>query len=137
MDSDRIIKDDIYQFENLEISPIDRPSYVTCLIDDEKMTICGYFINDAEEFCDVWVDEKLEFYYGNLSGRIKKLITSNTKLFETTLYRSMQLLPEGLNTRISNNIKEYMKLYGSILDILESSLKYKKEEDVLNMELIG
>lgn len=133
---DRIVKDEIYQFENLEISPIDRPAYVTCLIEDETVKLYSYFINDAEDFCDFIFDEKLMFTYGKLSGRIEKLITSNSKIYDTTLFRIMQQLPENLSIRVSNNVREYLRLYGFIMDILQSSLTYKKEEFSQELEMI-
>lgn len=135
-DNDRIVKDEVFPFENLEISPIDRPAYVTCLIEDEKITMYSYFINDVEVFCDFKLDEKLEFKYGELSGRIEKLITSYTKIYNTTSFRIMQLLPGNLSIRVSNNVREYLKLYGYVLDILQSSLTYKKEEYSQELEMI-
>ena len=135
-DNDRIVKDEIFPFEKLEISPIDRPAYVTCLIEDEQITVCSYFINDTEVFYDFKLDEKLEFKYGKLSGRIEKLITSYTKIYDTTSFRIMQLLRGNLSIRVSNNIREYLKLCGFILDILQSSLTYKKEECSQELEVI-
>ena len=135
-DNDRIIKDEIFPFENLEISPIDRPAYVTCLLEDEKVTVYSFFINDAEEFCEFKLDEKFEFKYGELSGRIEKLITSYTKIYDTTSFRIMQLLPDNLSIRVSNNVREYLKLYSYVLDILQSSLPYKKEEHTQELEMI-
>ena len=135
-DKDRIVKDEIYQFENLEISPIDRPAYVTCLFENETVKMYSYFINEAEDFCDFKLDEKLEFTYGKLSGRIKRLIVSNTKIYDTTLFRIMQQLSDNLSIRVSNNVKEYLRLYGFILDILQSSLTYKKEEFSQELEMI-
>lgn len=135
-DNDRIVKDEVFPFENLEISPIDRPAYVTCLIEDEKVKIYSYFINDSEAFSDFILNEKLEFKYGELSGRIEKMITFYTKIYNTTSFRIMQLLPGNLSIRVSNNIREYLKLYGFVLDILQSSLKYKKEDCPQELELI-
>ena len=130
-EDDTIIKDEVYQFDSLIISPVDRPSYVTCSIKGEQKTICSYFINDAEQFCDVKVDDKIEFSYGKLSGRINKLITSYLKLFETSIFRIKQSLPDDLNVRVSNNVKEYLRLYGFILDKLEDSLIYN---DGINLQ---
>lgn len=128
-EDDSIIKDAVYQFDSLVISPVDRPSYVTCSIKGEQKTICSYFMNDAEQFCIVKVDDKLEFSYGKLSGRINKLITTYLILYDTTIFRSKQSLPEDLNVRVSNNVNEYLRLYGFILEKLEDSLVYKNETD--------
>ena len=126
-EDDSIIKDEVYQFESLVISPVDRPSYVTCFIEGEKKTICSYFINNSEQFCEIKVDDKIEFSYGKLSGRIDKLITSYLQLYDTTRFRCKQSIPSDLNVRVSNNVNEYLRLYGFILDKLEDSLVYKNE----------
>lgn len=135
-DNDRIVKDEVFPFENLEISPIDRPAYVTCLIEDEKVKIYSYFINDSEAFCEFTFNEKLCFKYGELSGRIESLITSYTMIYETTSFSIMQMLPGNPGIRVSNNVREYLKLYNHVLKILESSLKYKNEECAQEVELI-
>lgn len=126
-DNDKIIKDEIYQFDNLEISPIDRPSYITCMIGDGQKSFTASFINDEESFCEIVVDETLQYMYGKLSGRIKELLTTQEKLYDTTLFRCKNLLPSDLTTRVSNNINEYLKLYALILEKLESSLYYEAE----------
>ena len=130
-----IIKDEVYQFDSLVISPVDRPSYVTCSIEGEKKTICSYFINNSEQFCEIKVDAKMEFSYGKLSGRIDKLITSYLQLYDTTRFRCKQSIPDDLSVRASNNLNEYLRLYGFILEKLENSLVYKSEtptqEDVI------
>ena len=135
-DNDRIVKDEVFPFENLEISPIDRPAYVTCLIEDEKVKIYSYFINDSETFCEFTFNEKLSFKYGKLSGRIESLITSYTMIYETTSFSIMQMLPGNPGIRVSNNVREYLKLYNHVLKILESSLKYKNEDCPQEVELI-
>ena len=126
-EDDSIIKDEVYQFDSLVISPVDRPSYVTCSIEGEKKTICSYFINNSEQFGEIKVDDMIEFSYGKLSGRIDKLITSYIQLYDTTRFRCKQSIPDDLNVRVSNNVNEYLRLYSFILEKLEDSLVYKKE----------
>ncbi len=127
-ENNRILKDDIYAFEELSISPVDRPSYITCVSHGNIITMNSYFINEEESFINIVVDPQLQFSYGELSGRINHLETSYSVFHETTLFRCKKALPGYLNTRIDNNVKEYLKLYGFILSELNASVEYKEDE---------
>jgi hypothetical protein len=131
-EDNRILKDDVYQFDKLEISPVDRPSYITCVTSDEKIYLNSYFINEEEKFEQVVADSKLRFTYGKQSGRISQVVTTYTRFHDTILFSYKFSLPENLNIRITNNIREYLKLYGCILTILESSTRYT-EDDTINV----
>ena len=135
-EDNRILKDDVFQFDGLEISPVDRPSYVTCVPYEDQIYLNSYFINDGEDFSKVVVDPKLNFSYGVLSGRIRQLITYYYKFHDTTMFRCQYALPEGLNIRVKNNIKEYLKLYGLILSKLESSVKYEEDNTITLDEVV-
>ncbi len=124
----RILNDEVFQFDELVISPVDRPSYITCVSYDDKVCFNCFFINEEETFMDVVVDSKLRFSYGTVSGRIKQLISSYVIFHNTTLYRCNQALPESLNVRAANNAKEYLKLYNLVLSRLDASLHYNDEE---------
>ncbi len=128
----RILNDNTYQFDELEISPVDRPSYITCVSRDDKIYINSYFINEEEEFKEIVVDSKLKFSYGVISGRIRQLVTSYIQFHETTMFRCTKALPESLNVRAANNVREYLKLYGFILKYLESSIHY--DENSVDLE---
>ena len=132
----RILKDEVYQFDELEISPVDRPSYITCVPLDDKIYLNSYFINDDEDFNKIVVDTKLNFSYGVLSGRIRQLITTYYRFHDTTMFRCLNALSEGLNIRVKNNISEYLKLYGLILSKLESSVKYVEDNTILLDEVV-
>ena len=136
-EDNRILKDEVYQFDELEISPVDRPSYITCVPLDDQIYLNSYFINDDEHFCKIVVDPKLNFSYGALSGRIRQLITTYYKFHDTTIYRCQNSLPEGLNIRVKNNIREYLKLYGLILSKLESSVKYEEDDTTALNEVVN
>ena len=125
-EKDMIVDDVIYQFDNLEISPIDRPSYLTCRTDESGVVIGAYFTNDAERFSDVVVDDMLKFNYGDLSGRIKYICVSNTMLYDTTIFRCIRSLPDNLSRRVFNNINEYLKLYGHVLELAAKPKESKK-----------
>lgn len=124
-EDNRILNDKVYQFDELEISPIDRPSYITCVSRDDNICLDSYFINEEEIYKVVDVDPKLKFSYGLVSGRIKQLITSYMIFHDTTMFRCIQVLPEGLNVRAANNVKQYLKLYSHILSELNASLYYR------------
>ena len=98
------------------------------MIGNDKKTFIACFINDEEPFCEIIVDETLKYRYGKLSGRIGELQTTQEKLFDTTLFRCKQSLTNDLSTRVSNNINEYLKMYGLILNKLEASLYYGSEK---------
>lgn len=136
-EDNRILKDEVCQFDGLEISPVDRPSYVTCVTYEEKIYLNSYFINEDERFIDISVDTKLFLSYGELSGRIRQIVTSYTSFYETTLYRCKQSLPNVLNIRVSNNFNEYLKLYNLILKMLDSSTKFKADENLDVVQIIG
>lgn len=125
-EDNRILKDEVYQFDELEISPVDRPSYITCVPHEEKIYLKSYFINEEELFKDVEVDSKLNFSYGLMSGRIRLLVSSYLLFHDTTMFRCIQALPENLNVRAANNVKEYLKLYSLVLQQLESSTHYRE-----------
>lgn len=127
-EDNRILKDAVYQFDDLEISPVDRPSYITCISLDDKLFLNSYFINEEESFNKILVDSKLFFSYGVLSGRINHIETSYMRFHKTTIFRCTQSLPTNLNIRVSNNIKEYLKLYSYILIELNASVEYKEDE---------
>lgn len=126
-EDNRILNDAVYQFDELEISPIDRPSYITCVPHDDKIYLNSYFINEEEAFKEVMADSKLKFSLGVISGRILEMITSYPIFHDTTMFRCTQALPENLNVRAANNAKEYLKLYSKILMLLESSMHYVEE----------
>ena len=136
-EDNRILKDEVYQFDELEISPVDRPSYITCVPLDEKICLNSYFINEEESFNKIVVDTKLSFAYGEKSGRISHLETFYFRFHNTTLFRCTQSLPSNLNIRVANNIKEYLKLYGYILAELNASVEYKEDEKFDLEELRG
>ena len=125
---ERILKDQVYQFDNLKISPIDRPSYVICITDGNRFDLQSFFISDDESFRDVIVDENVRFLYGNLSGRIKRLETSHYRIHSTAMFRCKQALPTELSIRVKNNINEYLQLYDLILGKLDNSTTYVEEE---------
>lgn len=127
-EDNHILKDEVYQFDELEISPVDRPSYITCVPLDDKIYLNSYFINEEESFNKIEVDTKLCFEYGVKSGRISHLETSYLRFHDTTLFRCTQSLPNNLFIRVANNIKEYLKLYGYILTELNASVEYKEDE---------
>lgn len=127
-EDNRILNDEVYQFDELEISPVDRPSYITCVPHDDKIFLNSYFINEEEMFRNVVVDQKLQYSYGVKSGRIKQLISSYMVFHDTTMFRCTQVLPESLNVRAANNAKEYLKLYSFVLAKLDASLHYRTEE---------
>lgn len=114
-EDNRILNDIVYQLDELEISPVDRPSYITCVPHDDKIYLNSYFINEEEKFKDVVVDSGLKFSYGLISGRIREMITSYLIFHDTTMFRCTKALPESLNVRASNNAKEYLKLYSKVL----------------------
>lgn len=126
----RILNDEVYQFDELEISPVDRPSYITCVPHDDKIYLNSYFINEEEAFKEVVVDSKITFSYGVVSGRIKQLISSHMIFHDTSLFRCIHALPETLYVRAANNAKEYLKLYSFVMSKLEASLHYSAEEPV-------
>lgn len=128
-ENDIIIKDSIWDFNNLEISPIDRPSYVTCTINNDEKEFCSYFLDKTEKCEELIVDNKLRFSYGIISGKINKLVTTHPKIHETTMFNSIQLLINVLGNRGCNNIKEYLKLYNVLLLKLNESLLLKIDEE--------
>jgi hypothetical protein len=127
-EDNRILNDAVYQFDELEISPVDRPSYITCVPHDDKIYLNSYFINEEEVFTKVIVDPKLNYSYGKASGRIRQMITSYPVFHDTTMFRCTHVLPDSLNVRAANNAREYLKLYSKILMLLETSIHYIEEE---------
>lgn len=135
-ENNRILNDEVYQFDELDISPVDRPSYITCVPNGDNVSLYSYFINEEEAFRDVVVDPKLKFSYGVISGRIREMITSNPIIHDTTMFRCIQtLLPESLNVRAANNAKEYLKLYSFVLSKLDASIRY--QEEPVDLDCLG
>jgi len=114
---DNIIQDNIMDIKTT-LGVVERPTYIERKSNNGINEIIFHYSGSTEKYISIQYDEII-IEYGNVSGRIKKVITKKNELFQTDIYNLQNAVDVEITSslRFSSNFKEGLILAGKILKI--------------------